>query len=84
MHNDVKSIHWRFHDDNPAEGVHLIDFSHAVDLNELGADHRRMMCLSEMGDVRQELEADSSGWTKEPYSLVPTPNGSPALGSPAP
>lgn len=76
MHNDVKPIHWFL---QPTTGnVMVIDFSHAIDLTTLGCDHRRMLCLSEMGDVREHLGVEESGWTAAPYSLAASRVGSPA------
>jgi hypothetical protein len=80
MHCDVKSVHWGFSPapDSQEEEARLIDFTHAVDLTSLGKDRRRVMCLSEMGDVRDALEAGCSGWSRDPYSLHPSPETSPA------
>jgi len=78
MHADVKTVHWGFTGESDNLEARLIDFSHAVDLNALSAERRRMMCLSEMGDVRDALEAGCKGWTRDPYSLHPSPETSPA------
>jgi hypothetical protein len=77
MHCDVKTVHWGFSGPPDDLQARIIDFSHAVDLSALGATHRRTMCLSEMGDVRDALDAGCKGWTRDPYSLHPTPEPSP-------